>query len=491
MRFGTPRAEYVGWNSKMWTSSKNGCTQLALSKGSSSQQRAETQNITTMDYNIPDDEESSNSGVSSTASGKPVEQVVPRSRRSMAGVILARNISKFFAAKLNPAEANDASSSNSNSIDVCAVLQDVDEILDHRSIEDGRLLLRGMVADLLKEMDVLRYKYDTLHDQYRNVKEERDVVNHEYNDRIYSLTVALNHAVSAAASSKTNPTAADETTTTLTNLLKEKVQSGQVLTAEEATMMTIQTLTGKIAQLHLKNGEQYEEMMKLQERIEDLTSDNEAKVYKILALEKQFLNINTKRNKVVTKYTPTDKKKPMMILRPLQIPDSRRTPVKEEVDNKENIIANIIMTPKNETMSPEGMSETMVASPVLAEAVPSSTTLAPPAGVEVPEMPEPIEALPEMIVSEKVGPEEEDPLAKLVPSVVAATPSLVELVEATAPKPMAEPVPITPDAKATQEAAPSEAAPVLRTQSVYPAVRKSTKHGGHRVARLVKLVEQV
>jgi hypothetical protein len=429
-----------------------------------------------MDYNIPDDEESSNSGVISTASGKSVEQVVPRSRRSMAGVILARNISKFFAAKLNPTEAlaNDASN-NSNSIDVCAVLQDVDEILDHRSIEDGRLLLRGMVADLLKEMDVLRYKYDTLHDQYRNVKEERDVVNHEYNDRIYSLTVALNHAVSSI-SSKLNDAVIDETTMTLTNLLKEKVQSGQVLTADEATMMTIQTLTEKIAQLHMKNSEQLEQMMQLQERIDDLTSDNEAKVYKILALEKQFLNINTKRNKIVTKYNP-EKKKPMMILRPLQIPDCRRTPVKEEVvDNKENIIANIILTPKNETAIREE---------ALGNAEATAETMANLPAAEVTETMASDEAPNEIEFVEEDVAGKEDPLSKPLVSITTATPSLVDLA-------MAEPVPITPDSKAPHDEVttrPENAAPVLRTQNA-PA-RKLSKSGGHRVARLVKLVEQV
>lgn len=436
-----------------------------------------------------------------------MQQEPPRSRRSMAGVILARNISKFFAAKLHPSEVptKDASNSHSsNSIDVCAVLQDVDEILDHRSIEDGRLLLRGMVADLLKEMDVLRYKYDTLHEQYRNVKEERDVVNHEYNDRIYSLTVALNHAVAAASASKSNSSSPqNESTTALTNLLKEKVQSGQVLTAEEATMMTIQSLTEKIAQLHSKNSEQREELMQLQERIDDLTSDNEAKVYKILALEKQFLNINTKRNKIVTKYSPTGDpktKKPLMILRPLQIPDSRRTPVKEEVDNKENIIANIMAAAPVRNETTEREEEAIVVAPVEPPADSEPTT--PPAvEEEVPEMAVPNEAPPqEQLVApvEKDAPEteeEDDPLSK---PLVTATPSLVELVAASKPPIVA--VPITPDAKAPHDeeeeeeatAPRREAPPVVLRAQPYPAVRKPSRTtGGHRVARLVKLVEQV
>jgi chromosome segregation ATPase len=202
----------------------------------------------------------------------------PQPASTPTAVILARNIHKFFQNKL------DCKQQQHSDLDVSTVLKDVDEILDGRTVEDGRLLLRGMVADLLKEVDLLRFRLDETAANLATVKEERDVVNNDYRDRLFSLMLALQNAVG------------DNDAT-----IKQRFQDGKLLTADEATVLTIKALTNKIEQLNVENTNQKEQLASARERMEDLESENEAKVHKIAALEKQFCSINQKRHKVVTK----------------------------------------------------------------------------------------------------------------------------------------------------------------------------------------------
>jgi predicted nucleic acid-binding Zn-ribbon protein len=192
-------------------------------------------------------------------------------------IILARNIQKFFQAKIDGKQHH-------SDLDVPSVLKDVDEILDSRSVEDGRLLLRGMVADLLKEVDLLRFRLDETSANLSAVKEERDVVNNDYRDRLLSLMLALQKEVGDK-----------------NHEIKQRFQDGKLLTADEATVLTIKALTNTIEQLNVENTQQSEKLAAARERMEDLESENEAKVHKITALEKQFCSINQKRHKVVTK----------------------------------------------------------------------------------------------------------------------------------------------------------------------------------------------
>lgn len=192
-------------------------------------------------------------------------------------VILARNIQKFFQAKVDGKQHH-------SDLDVPSVLKDVDEILDGRSIEDGRFLLRGMVADLLKEVDLLRFRLDETSANLAAVKEERDLVNNDYRDRLLSLMLALQKEVGDK-----------------NHDIKQRFQDGKLLTADEATVLTIKALTNTIEMLNLENTQQKDQLAAAREHIEDLESENEAKVHKIAALEKQFCSINQKRHKVVTK----------------------------------------------------------------------------------------------------------------------------------------------------------------------------------------------
>ena len=209
-----------------------------------------------------------------------------------APVILARNIQRFFKEKSeqlkgggsNPQHpSNGKNGKNHHSdLDVDTVLQDVESILDGRSLEDGHLLLRGMVADLLREVDLMRWRLDETSSSLQRIREERDVVNNDYRDCLLSLILALQQAVGDDLAPN-----------------RSLLQSGQLLTADEATTMTITTLTGKIEKLNMETSEKEAELATARSRIEDLEAENAAKIDKIAALEKQFKSINKKRNKVV------------------------------------------------------------------------------------------------------------------------------------------------------------------------------------------------
>lgn len=231
-----------------------------------------------MDYNT-----STHHATTTTNAASPPQQRHQASTPT--AVILARNIQKFFQ---NKSDMLSGKQQHSSDLDVPAVLKDVDEILESRTVEDGRLLLRGMVADLLREVDLLRFRLDETTANLAAVKEERDVVNNDYRDRLFSLVLALQQKQSTNDDD-------DETTAEM----KQRMQDGKLLTADEATILTIKALTTKVETLNVEHTRQKEQLAASRERMEDLESENEAKTHKIAALEKQFCSINQKRHKVV------------------------------------------------------------------------------------------------------------------------------------------------------------------------------------------------
>jgi hypothetical protein len=377
---------------------------------------------------------------------------------------------------------------------------------------------------------LLRYKYDTLHDQYMNVKEERDVVNHDYNDRVYALTVALRNAVTSNTQGKKN----DEKVMSDIVLIKEKVQSGKVLTAEEATAITIQTLTQKIEQLNLLNGEKQDQITELQERFEDVVSDNDAKVYKIMALEKQFCNINTKRNKVVTKYqnnhsntimhaamttTKVDTSTKVVnsvLLRPLHIPDRSNTKVshvsnKEDMvfqDNKDNIIANIV-APSVLTL-PSSAAQTTTTTSEIHEITVEGTKDDSNKENYLDCTTNTLEATPsaaEVIGTGNTWAEPHVSKETTLPTTSTPSTATIIITDGTGSQLVSNPVPITPEAapKTLHSSPPPTSSslvfPVAEQSSSSRNLPFSTLHNmktthkihnkGSRVGRLVKLVEQV
>lgn len=270
-----------------------------------------------MDYNV--------NATAAAASSSSTTQQDPPPTTTPTAVILARNIQKFFQTKsdqllhssnnnnTNNSFSSSSSSStnnnnNSNDINVPAVLKDIDDILEGRSERDGRLLLRGMVSDLLKEVDLLRFRLDTATAQLATVKEERDVVNNEYRDRLVALLRAVSHITQNCNNNSNGSNNAISE-----SLMKQErwlLQQGTnqnskspsaspvvLLTPDDAMALTIQSLTRKIESLNVESTVQLAALAAARDRTEDLESAHEAQTHKIAALEKQFCSINQKRHK--------------------------------------------------------------------------------------------------------------------------------------------------------------------------------------------------
>jgi hypothetical protein len=242
-----------------------------------------------MDSSLADDDVST----TSSTSNRP---------HSSAPVIIARNIQKFFQNKAAFAQRNSSPKSKTD-LDIPALLKDGDLILETRSQEDGQILLRGMVADLLREVDLLRYRLDETSDALKRVKEERDVVNNEYKDRLYALQLALQSTVG-------NTEAIKDKLLEYENRTANNRSGSKLLSAEEATHLTVSVLTSKIETLNMQLSDKDDHLAKAMETIADLESDSAAKAHKITALEKQFKSINMKRHKIVNSPPPPSFQQP-------------------------------------------------------------------------------------------------------------------------------------------------------------------------------------
>ena len=215
-----------------------------------------------------------------------------------------------IVAKLFTKEDSDATEKKPR-MDVSTVLQDVDIILQNRTPEDGKKLLNGMVADLLQEIDMLRFRLDEAEKRISRVKEERDLVNIDYKDRLLSLMFALQ-----------NSTGDHEG-------VKNMFPDGKLITADDATNLTVKALTKKIEKLNAEQVKLDEKLKWKQCEIDDLKSDNDAKSIKIAALETQFKSINRKRNKVITKLT--DRTNALNLISPVNI-ESKSTDYRRRVE---------------------------------------------------------------------------------------------------------------------------------------------------------------
>jgi hypothetical protein len=164
------------------------------------------------------------------------------------------------------------------------LLEDVDHVLrSTESPEQARDLLRGMVADLLRENDSLKQELKCTRDEVTAATADRDLVLNEYKQRLITLNKTVERAVGGSCGFELSP------------------RSGSVLSPGEATELVIQSLSNKVEQLNVDNQVLLEDLRTTRERMEDLQSQNEATVYKISALEAQFQTINKTRQTYVEK----------------------------------------------------------------------------------------------------------------------------------------------------------------------------------------------
>jgi hypothetical protein len=130
------------------------------------------------------------------------------------------------------------------------LLSDLDRNLETIELESRCTILHDLVKDLVKEVHSLNCRMDEKQEELRSVKKERDLVKIDYTDNLYSLIYALQGAV--------------HDDTPRNNLQMD----GKVLSASDATQLTIQTLSQKIEQLHAKTQYLTEELASAHARIE-------------------------------------------------------------------------------------------------------------------------------------------------------------------------------------------------------------------------------
>lgn len=210
-----------------------------------------------------------------------------------------RIISKIFQAKDKEPETivnNNNNNDESNRIDVNAVTQDVDILLEGKSPDDCKQLLTSMISDLLHEVDTLRFRLEQSDKQNARLKEERDTAQNDYRDRLLAILLALQSTINEPMNDIHN---------VMMNGSGETNDDGtkKCISADEATTLTIQSLTNKIEKINVENTNLHTEIHLLNEQIDDFKSDGDAKEIKINALETQFKMINKKRSKVVSKFT--------------------------------------------------------------------------------------------------------------------------------------------------------------------------------------------
>lgn len=80
----------------------------------------------------------------------------------------------------------------------------------------------------------------------------------------------------------------------------------ETLSAEQASNLTIATLSRKVEELSIQNSTLVDEKIVLGERVQELEGENEAKQIKIGALELQFKAINKTRQKAVQRLMNKD-----------------------------------------------------------------------------------------------------------------------------------------------------------------------------------------
>ena len=181
---------------------------------------------------------------------------------------------------------------------------DVDHlILNCRSDVEARLLLRGMTVDLLDEVDDLRTRLQENQAIVSNLTKERnDIIVFENNNekednhnstKLIKLIDALEGVTGDGGTG--NSSSSEQ--------VKAKMQEGKELTSDEATELVVYTLTNKVSALNIENTQLLDQIKEQQEKIDDLTSQNETYGYKIEALETQFKSINKTRQKAVAKLT--------------------------------------------------------------------------------------------------------------------------------------------------------------------------------------------
>jgi chromosome segregation ATPase len=186
-------------------------------------------------------------------------------------------------------------------VDTAQLEVDVDHVLEARTDSEARIILRGMVLDLLTEVENLRIDLYKKGKRVTQLKQERKQYEEVTRGRIEMLyTAVCGSRRNDSDISNVVVSVADDSAGSLANI-KAKIASGQKITLDETTAMVVEGLTRNIEKLSIDNHNLLDQLRKLRERYEDMSSSYAASTFKVEALETQFKFINKTRQKVVSK----------------------------------------------------------------------------------------------------------------------------------------------------------------------------------------------
>lgn len=172
-------------------------------------------------------------------------------------------------------------------VDPSLTISDLNDLLQVKSRSESIEFLHLLVEDMRHEVGVLRTQLEESEQECTKLKAEMKKEQEGDRQRLQLLVETLSHVSKSKA--------------TLT------ADQMEALSAEEASNLTIATLTRKVEELSIKNTELLEEKIVLSERVHELEGENEAKQIKIGALELQFKAINKTRQKAVQRLTSSDR----------------------------------------------------------------------------------------------------------------------------------------------------------------------------------------
>jgi len=171
------------------------------------------------------------------------------------------------------------------------LLDDVDHVVESStgSPEEAVVVLRGIVADLLKEMESISAQLEESKQAQQTAEEEATLIRETYVSQLEELSQSMNTLMGEKDLPSETPFA-----TANAAQASRTGSSNVVIPPQQATEMVIRGLSTKIEELHSKNGKLEEQLMKTTERMEDLESENEARAHTIDALEAHFRSLNVK-----------------------------------------------------------------------------------------------------------------------------------------------------------------------------------------------------
>lgn len=162
-----------------------------------------------------------------------------------------------------------------------------EELLNVKDEGDSMEYLHLLVDDLRHEVAVLRTQLEESDLECSLLKAELKTVKESDRNKVQQLVDTLSRVSQSKVS--------------MTNVQME------ALSAEEASNLTIATLSRKVEQLCIMNSVLVDDKITLGEKVQELEGENEAKQLKIDALELQFKAINKTRQKAVQRLTNKDR----------------------------------------------------------------------------------------------------------------------------------------------------------------------------------------